>query len=364
VADQPDKQQKTEEATPQRRREAREKGQVALSSEAVSASALLAVAGSFLLLGGFLAQAVGALVVGSLTLVGANGTVELESSGAARLISGAITSIAPEFFLVILPGLLVAALVGYSQAGLQITPKSVSIDATKINPTKGLERLFSTRSVVRATMALAKVLVVVATIGIVAWQQAPNVSALAGAELGPVLQMVGAILVRCIAAALLAILALGLIDLVFQRAQHSKDLRMTRQEIKEELKNTEGDPHLKARVRQIQREIAGRRMMADVPTATVIVTNPTHYAVALTYERDSAEGSAPRVVAKGVDAVAERIKEVATDAGVALFEDRPLARALHARAEIGEEVPIDLFEAVAAVLAYVYGVERRTAQVR
>ncbi len=360
MADQPDKQQKTEEATPQRRREAREKGQVALSSEAVSAMSLIAVAGSILIMGGFLAQAVGALVVSSLQGVGSNGLITLESANAAELITDSNKGISAEFFLVILPALAVAALVGYGQAGLQFTPKAVSFDVAKINPTKGLQRLFSARSVVRASMALAKVLVVMATLGIVAWLQAPKVSALAGSELGPALQMIGAILVRCVASALLAILALGLIDLIFQRAQHTKDLRMTREEVKQEMKNTEGDPHLKARVRQIQREVASRRMMADVPDATVVVTNPTHYAIALMYDRDSAEGSAPKVVAKGVDAVAQRIKEVAADAGVTLFEDRPLARALHARTEIGDEVPADLFEAVAAVLAYVYRVDRRT----
>jgi len=360
VADQPDKQQKTEEATPQRLREAREKGQVALSSEAVSAMSLVAVAGSVLIMGGFLAQAVGALVVSSLESVGSKGLLTLESGAAAELITDSIQGISGEFFLVIVPALIVAALVGYSQAGLQIAPKAVSLDVSKINPTKGMQRLFSMRSVMRASMALAKVLVVMATIGIVAWLQAPKVSALAGSDLGPALQMVGAILVRCVASALLAILALGLIDLVFQRAQHAKDMRMTREEVKQEMKNTEGDPHLKARVRQIQREVASRRMMADVPNATVVVTNPTHYAVALMYDRESAEGSAPRVVAKGVDAVAQRIKGVAADAGVTLFEDRPLARALHARTEIGDEVPADLFEAVAAVLAYVYRVDRRT----
>ena len=360
MADQADKQQKTEEATPQRLREAREKGQVALSSEAVSAMSLAAVAGSILIMGGFLAQAVGALVASSLKNIGSNGLLTLESGTAAALITDSIQAISTEFFLVILPALGVAALVGYAQAGLQVTPKAVSLDVAKINPAKGLQRLFSARSVVRATMALAKVLVVMSTIGIVAWLQMPNASALAGSELGPALQIVGAILVRCVASALLAILALGLIDLVFQRAQHTKDMRMTREEVKQEMKNTDGDPHLKARVRQIQREVASRRMMTDVPSATVVITNPTHYAVALKYDRESAEGSAPKVVAKGVDAVAHRIKEVAADAGVTLFEDRPLARALHARTEIGDEVPADLFEAVAAVLAYVYRVDRRT----
>lgn len=359
MADQADKQQKTEEATPQRRRESREKGQVAMSTEAVAASTLIAIAGSFLLVGGFLAQAVGTLVVTSLSSIGSKGTETLESGGAASLVMDAASAIAGEFFLVICPALAVAALVGYSQAGLQLTPKTVALDVSKISPKKGMERLFSARSAMRAGMAFAKVVVVMSTIGIVAWQQAPDVSVLAGSDLGPALQMMGAILTRCIAAALVAILALGLIDLFFQRTQNEKDMRMTRQEIKEEMKNTDGDPHLRAKVRQLQREMASRRMMSDVPTATVVVTNPTHYAVALRYEQDGADGSAPIVVAKGIDEVAQRIKALAIDSGVTLFEDRPLARALHARAEIGDEVPVDLFEAVAAVLAYVYRVDKR-----
>jgi flagellar biosynthetic protein FlhB len=291
--------------------------------------------------------------------VGVNATTPLESGEAAGLVSEAIGSISMEFLFFILPALCVAAVVGYSQAGIQLTPKSVGLDASKVSPKKGLERLFSARSAVRAGMAFAKVLIVMGTIALLAWLQLPKMSALAGADFGPTLQMVGSIIVRCVSGALLAILALGLIDLLFQRWQHTKDQRMTKQEVKEEMKNTEGDPHLKARVRQIQREVASRRMMADVPTATVIVTNPTHYAVALKYERDLEGGDTPRVVAKGVDEVAQRIKEVAGEAGVTLFEDRPLARALHARAEIGDEIPADLFEAVAAVLAYVYRVERR-----
>ena len=358
MAEEQDKQQKTEEATPQRMREAREKGQVGMSTEAISASSLLAVGGSFLIMGGFLAEAVGGMLVNSLDRISVNATAPLESAEAAELVTGAIGSISSEFIFFILPALCVAALVGYSQAGLQITPKSVGLDASKISPMKGLERLFSARSAVRAGMALAKVIVVMGTIAVLGWLQLPKMSALAGADFGPTLQLLGSIIVRCVSGALLAILALGLIDLLFQRHQHSKDQRMTKQEVKEEMKNTEGDPHLKARVRQIQREVASRRMMADVPTATVIVTNPTHYAVALKYERD-VDGDTPKVVAKGVDEVAQRIKEVAGEAGVTLFEDRPLARALHARTEIGDEIPADLFEAVAAVLAYVYRVERR-----
>ncbi len=132
---------------------------------------------------------------------------------------------------------------------------------------------------------------------------------------------------------------------------------MTKQEIKEELKNIDGDPHVKARIRQIQREMASKRMMTAVPDATVVVTNPSHYAVALRYDRDRPDERAPEVVAKGMDFLAQRIKEVAADNGVVCFEDVPLARALHAQCEIGDEIPEDLFEAVASVLAYVYRVQ-------
>jgi flagellar biosynthesis protein FlhB len=149
---------------------------------------------------------------------------------------------------------------------------------------------------------------------------------------------------------------------VLKRQQHSKDLRMTKDEVKRERKQDEGDPLIKSRIRTIQREVAMRRMMEDVPKATVVVTNPTHYAVALSYE--PAEGgalpAAPRVVAKGVDALAQRIKAVATAADVPLYEDVPLARSLYAQTEVGDEVPEALYQAVATVIQFVWRLRGRT----
>jgi flagellar biosynthetic protein FlhB len=184
-----------------------------------------------------------------------------------------------------------------------------------------------------------------------------ELSAMPGTDLGTALAMGANILVRCLIAGVLAMLSLALVDLVFQRLQHTKELRMTKKEVKDELKSTDGDPHVKSRIRQIQRELASRRMMADVPKATVVVTNPTHFAVALHYDRIGENGGAPYVVAKGVDLVAQRIKEVAREAGVIVYEDRPLARALHASTEIGDVIPAELFQAVASVLAYVYRIQ-------
>jgi flagellar biosynthetic protein FlhB len=192
----------------------------------------------------------------------------------------------------------------------------------------------------------------------VAWRELPRIAALSGADTGPLLAGLARVGVRCAAAALVAIALLAVLDYLFQRFQHERDLRMSKKELRDELKNTEGDPQLKARIRQVQRELARSRMMAEVPKATVVVTNPTHYAVALRYDRDAdhAGGRAPRVVAKGIDHVAARIRELAREAGIPCYEDPPLARALHARVELGQEIPESFYQAVAGVLAYVYRV--------
>jgi flagellar biosynthesis protein FlhB len=189
-------------------------------------------------------------------------------------------------------------------------------------------------------------------------------------ELGPLLRGVGLVVFRSALAGVLAMLAIAIIDLFFQRHQHDKDLRMTKEEVKEEHKTTEGDPHVRARVRSLQREASRRRMMSEVPNATVVVTNPDHYAVALAYPRGS-DGEptygAPRVVAKGADFLAQQIKKVAREARVLCYEDVALARSLYAQVDIGEEIPHDLYAAVAAVLNYVYrvqGIGSRTAEAR
>jgi flagellar biosynthesis protein FlhB len=254
------------------------------------------------------------------------------------------------------PLFLVGLLVGYGQVGFQVAPKAVRLDPSRLSPVKGFGRIFSARSAMRTLSALLKVVLIGAAMSTVVWSSISEVSTMVGNDLGPSLVATGTIVLRAAVAALIVVFALGLFDLVFQRSQHDKDLRMSRKELKEEHRNSEGDPHLRARIRQVQRELASRRMTTDVPNATVVVTNPTHYAVALRYEPDGAPGAAPVVVAKGVDHVARRIKEVAREHGVICFEDVPLARALHAQAEIGQEIPQDLYAAVASVLAYVYRV--------
>jgi flagellar biosynthetic protein FlhB len=358
VAENPDKDQKTEEATPRRLQEAREKGQVALSMELLAALLMLGWMMGLVLFGDRIARGVASSIASSIETLGSLGTDELELKEFAAVVMQAAKVGGGALGAMLIPLMLLGVLAGYGQVGFKIAPKAVAFDGSKLSPMKGLQKIFSARSVVRTSLAAAKILAIAAVMGAIAWTQLDEITTLAGTDLGPALAGIGHVAMRCCIGAIVTIIALALLDFAFQRHQHTRDMRMSKQEVKDELKSSEGDPHLRARVRRVQREMASRRMMAEVPEATVVVTNPTHYAVALKYDDEERDAkAAPRVVAKGVDFVAERIKEIAREAGVVCYEDVPLARALHAQCELGDEVPVDLYRAVAGVLAYVYRVQ-------
>ena len=351
-----DKDQKTEEATPRRRREARDRGQVALSNELVAAVGLLAGMAAFALGGGPLLRSVGDLVVNTVAALPSIGSTELTPASSAALVEASLLSVAVPLVLVMAPALFLTALAGYGQVGFQMAAKAIEPDPSKIDPIKGFGRVFSLRGVVRTALAAVKVMAVVVTVAVIAWAHVDGIVALGKSELGPLLVGVAHVALRCTGGAVCVILFLSLFDLAFQRFQHERDLRMSKKEVKEDHRLTEGDPHVKARVRQLQREMATQRMMEEVPKSTVVVTNPTHYAVALRYDYDEAGQplqDAPVVVAKGVDHIAQRIKAIAAQAGVRCWEDVPLARALHAQVEVGQEIPEELYTAVAAVLGQV-----------
>ncbi|NOT29135.1 MAG: EscU/YscU/HrcU family type III secretion system export apparatus switch protein [Planctomycetes bacterium] len=261
--------------------------------------------------------------------------------------------------LVVVPTVLVCALTGFLQVGFRLAPKALEADPNKLNPFKGMQRLFSLRGLVRTALSMAKIASITAAAATVAWLHVDDIARVGTSELGPLLAAVGVVVLRTAVAALTVILVLGALDALFQRLQNERDLRMTPAEVKEEHRLTEGDPQVRARIRAVQREFAMRRMMSDVPKATVVVTNPTHYAVAVRYERAEVAGTrtAPVVVAKGVDHLAQKIKDVARAHGVTCHEDVPLARALYARVRVGQEIPEELYAAVAAVLATVYRLE-------
>lgn len=359
MADGPEKDEKTEEATPKRLEEARDKGQVAFSSETMAGATLVGSALALLLAGPALANAAGDGVVEGLARLRTLGLEELDAAAFAALLGASLRDALLPMLLFVAPFTAIAWIAGYGQVGFRITPKATELDPSKLSPAKGAQKIFSKRSLVRTGLATLKVGLVFGVVVAAVTLQVGSITPLAGQGVREVLPQAFGVLARTAGAAVLTVVALAVIDLVYQRFQHKQDMRMTRKEVRDEQKNTDGDPQVKARIRRVQREMASRRMMQDVPDATVVVTNPEHYAVALQYSEGG--GSAPRVVAKGVDEVAQRIKAVAREHGVFLFENPPLARALHRQAEIGDPIPEGLYQAVANVLAYVFRVQGRAA---
>ena len=350
--------EKTEDATPKRMTEAREKGQVPRSADlsaaiALSAAAILLRVFGADLLGGMGSYLRSALEPGSLGLgvdpARVGGTIRLAVAMGLRLL---------------VPVLLVMAFVAVveqvAQVGWNVTVEPLMPKLERLSPAKGIKNMFSRRSLVKGIVNLAKL----GLIGSVA------ILVVHGAEhqivATPALTAIGAMLLAArlvtdLALWVLAVLlAIGLIDRSYQVWQHKHDQRMSKQEVKDERKGAEGDPETKARRQRIAREIMRQRLRAAVPQADVVVTNPTHYAVAIKYDSETMD--APKVVAKGADHLALQIRLIASGAGVAIVERPPLARALYRAVEVGREVPVEWYEAVAEVLAYVYRLEGRLAE--
>jgi len=348
-------QERTELATPRRRREARERGQVARSVELSSFLVLLASLLALAALAPQLGRGLGRFLVGG---IDAAFTVSLDAGTLPILsrlwVGEALRLLAPLWLILLVVGIAASvAQVGFSVNGALLAPKPERID-----PLAGFRRLFSKRS----GFELAKSLVKMAMLLAITWWtlsgRAEAIIGLSGLELGPALAVLGKTALLLAGRLILLLVVLAGADYAFQRWQHEQDIMMTPQELKEEYKETEGDPLLKSRLRALQRELSLRRMMEDVKRADVVVTNPTHYAVALSYKE---EEGAPRVLAKGADLVAARIRETAQAAKVPVVENAPLARALFAECEVGDRIPLKLFQAVAELLAYVYRLRPRGA---
>ncbi|MFC1758043.1 flagellar biosynthesis protein FlhB [Planctomycetota bacterium] len=252
--------------------------------------------------------------------------------------------------------LVMALCTSLGQVGMQVSSESLAIDWSKLSPAKGAKKLFSLRSVMRSMMMLLKM---AASIGVAFWLVKADLEEIRSLGFGSFFQVVTTAWDISFSVAIslsLLYLTIGAIDYSFQRFQHEKDLRMSKQEIRDETKEQEGDANVKARIRKLQRESAKQVMLRQVPTASVVLTNPTHYAVALRYERNSR--GAPIVVAKGTDAFARRIAKIARENGVTVLERKPLARALYAMVEVNQEIPPQLYRAIAEILAFVYGLRR------
>lgn len=286
----------------------------------------------------------------------AAGLDALSAAQGARFLSGT----ASRCLLLSLPVLLTAALAGFllggAQTGFLFTPSLLKPKLSRINPVAGVKRLFAARSLVELFKAFLKVALIGAALYTELKTRIPGAAGLANMDtLGALIWLADA-LYSILLKVCVILLALGAFDLLYQWWDHGRQLRMTRQEIKDEFKNTEGDPAVRGRIRQLQNRMCAARMIKRVPEADAVVRNPTHYAVAIRY--DQKKNKAPAVVAKGADFVALKIIEVAQKSGVPVLEDRPLARGLYESVDVDREIPEQFYKAVAEVLAFVYNLKK------
>ncbi|ANX02932.1 flagellar biosynthesis protein FlhB [Immundisolibacter cernigliae] len=342
-------QERTEKATAKRLQDARDKGQVARSRELNSAALVLLGAGGLWALG----DRIGGSLLGLMRhgFVFDRATALDPTTLATRLgeaAGQALLALAP--WLVLAVAVAAAApllLGGFLLSGENLQPKFERLD-----PAKGLKRVFSAQGGMETVKALAKFLLLGGIALLVMRQMAPALLGLGGEPAAAALLHAAQLTARAFFLTALGLLLIAAVDVPFQLWNHAKQLRMTRQDIKDEMKESEGRPEVRGRIRQRQQELSRRRMMQDVPTASVVVTNPTHYAIALRY--DVGGNGAPRLVAKGADLVAAQIRALAKEHNVPILEQPPLARALYYSTRLGAEVPRELYAVVAQVLAYVY----------
>lgn len=351
-----DSQEKTEEPTPKKKQDAKQKGQVPRSRELNTTVVLLA--GSLTLMG--MGENLGAEMV---TIIKNSLTLDRELAfGSGAEIVGALTRTVIEMFALFIPYVILLMLIVLLSpvliGGWSFSAKAMAPKMSKLSLAKGLKRIFSVRGLMELVKSMAKVLLVGTIATVYIWHYSDELLILGEVDyhqaIGRAIYLVAWLFVILSVATLI----IAAIDIPFQMLQHTKELRMSKQEIRDEHKQTEGNPEVKGRIRRLQQEMATSRMMQEIPKADVVVTNPTHFSIAIKYE-DSKRG-APIIVAKGVDLIALRIKEIALQHNVTLFEAPPLARALYYTTEINAEIPVELYHAVAQVLAYVYQLKSNT----
>lgn len=350
--------EKTEKATPKKRQDARKEGQVLKSQDLVIAACAMAVFGFMLAYSDRFVEGLTKIISSFLD----PGFIlsQMESFDEAmlpnlfsRMISSAAGILLPLFAVTVV----IAVVSNVAQVGFMFTGKAIQPKASKINPLKGFKRMFSMQSIVQMLKSILKILL----LGIVFYnffkEFMLDVPSLMFSESAPVMSEIFRLIFNTAVKMGGVMLGIGILDFFYQWYKYEKDLKMTKQEIKDEYKTTEGDPQIKGRIRQKQREMSQMRMMDSVPTADVVITNPTHFAVALRYKEGT--DKAPTVVAKGQDYIARKIKERARESGVEIVEDKPLARSLFSMCEVGQEIPTELYQAVADILVFVYRQKQR-----
>lgn len=344
-----DESQKTEDPTRKRLEEAQERGQVASSREATHFALLL----TFTFVASWMGPNLFKRTESSLAkFIERPETLPVGENGISSLLIDIVINAAGILFIPFILFICAVFASSFVQNNFVLSVEPIVPKLEKISPMKGFSRLFSMRAIVEFLKSIAKLVVT----GIVAYYAIEpylnQVQKLPQSNIFGMMAYLSATTQRMLVGICIVMFFLAMVDYIYQRYQYIKSLRMTKQEIKDEYKQQEGDPHVKQRLRQIRMERSRKRMIAAVPTADVIVTNPTHYSIALKY--DSGSMRAPRVVAKGLDNIALRIREVAKEHDIPLFENPPLAQALYASVEIDQEIPAEHYKAVAEIITYVY----------
>jgi flagellar biosynthetic protein FlhB len=347
--------ERTEQATGKRRAEARKKGQVARSREISSVAVLLVALSVIYVLSTYLFQRLSWVMVQSLQKIGTFSLSPENILGFGGEIVWALVQIlAPILLAVFVMGILS----NYVQIGTLFTLEVIQPKLSRMDPIQGFRRLLSKQSFAEVLKALFKFLIIAWVAYATVQNELAEILTLPDQEVGGIFRFIGSVSARIFFKTVLVMVALAVLDYLFQRWSYEKSLRMTKREVQEEFKQTEGDPLVKSRIRSIQREMARRRMMAEVPKADVVITNPTHLAVALGYDKE--EMAAPKVLAKGAGIIAEKIKEVARAHQIPLVENKPLTQALYKTVDLGQVIPSTLYQVVADILAHVYRMKNRT----
>ncbi len=356
MADDEDQSSKTFDPTERRLKQLRDEGNVPTSREVNNLFAVLGMVA--------IAGLVGPWALMKLVQMGA---AMLQNAGNQPMEDGAamgavLTQASMTFFVALIPILMLMLILGLAGGWIQNGPifssKPLVPKLSKISLIEGFKRLFSLKSVVEFLKSFIKMVVIGGAMVGVMWSKRDELMGLFDSTPAVMLHHLSDLVLRLLGVVVGIMAVLALADFLFQRVQYTIKNRMSAKELKDEMKDTEGDPHIKSRQRQIRMERARKRMMSNVPNADVVITNPTHYAVALRYKPDEGD-AAPTVLAKGVDAVAARIREIATEHKIPLYEDPPLARELWRSVEIDQTIPIELYEVVAKVMAFVMELRRK-----
>lgn len=347
-------QEKTEKATPKKKQESRNKGEVAKSQELPGAFIMFFTFLFLLLYGGFLKERLIALFS-----VPFHEYMLWEATQAniivifGELLFDALILLSP----ILVTVMVIAILGNYMQIGFLVSADPLKVKLKKLDPIQGAKRIFALRAVVEFLKSVMKFIVIGIIVFFTLWNQRMELVALSSLPLDQILRYVGNLTVILGITIAIILIVLAVLDYLYQKYDFEKNQRMSKQDVKDEYKKSEGDPLIKGKIREKQRRMALQRMMQDIPKADVIITNPTHFAIAVRYDPDTMES--PTVIAKGKDYVALKIKEKAKELNIITMENKPLARALYDQVEIGQSIPNDLFQAVAEVLAYIYKVKRK-----